>query len=302
MLEGEDVMIIAKTYYVPSTSDLSETIATKSDESVRSPSAKHNLNLGQPTTLQLLPEMHAGGTSRSGSQVETPIWFGKLTRHLYDDVYLKRRDKLADAAHHGDRDVVQAYVREARGAGFNSWPNYHRLGGSRGPSGWTPLHQASFLGVPESVVSMLIDHGASRILQTPWTSQGELPYLNMTSLEMPQFLGSRHLYRALSPAILHHIPPATLDRLQQHFRALIKDDLAGQREGANLRLPELKLLTELQNPETYFPLRSPKIAMDGRELMTMSIDISPSSGSQCFRITERIGVQQIHDAVLFDMK
>lgn len=266
--EGEDVIALAEND-LPSTSDPAANTATDSNDGLWSPLTKHVSDLWQPTSTPMPPETHAGGSYRSDLRIltrilsETPVWHGQLARYLYDDIYLKRRDKLADAAFYGNWDAIEAYVIEARSDGFNSWPNCYRIGGWRGPSGWTPLHQAAFLGAPESIVCMLINHGALRTLQTLWTSQKELPYRNMTALEMAQFLGFRHLYNALSPVIRHHIPCATLDTLQQHFHTLIKDQLAGQREGANLRLPELGLLTELENPEMYFPLQSPKIAMVG---------------------------------------
>jgi hypothetical protein len=191
----------------------------------------------------------------------TSVWHGQLTRYLCDDGYLKLRDGLADAAYYGNWQAIEEILKDAEAAGFQSWPNCYRIGSWRGPSGWTPLHQAAFLGAPTFVVKMLLDHGASRMLRTLWTSSSELPHKSMTALEMARFLGFRHLYDVLSPVLHHTIPHATLDKLQQKFHELIRGHLAGLRDGANLRLPELELLTELQNPEMYFPLKPPKIAM-----------------------------------------
>jgi hypothetical protein len=189
------------------------------------------------------------------------IWHGQLSRYLYDDEYLRLRDRLADAAYYGDWDEVEATVDDAHEHGLRSWPNCYRLGSFRGPTGWTPLHQAAFLSAPESAVRMLVDQGASRTLQTVWTSSSELPFRNMTALEMARFLGFKHLFDVLSPVIHHSVPCATLHKLQQNFHYLIRGDLAARPEDAHLRLPELDLLTELENPEMYFPLKSPKTAM-----------------------------------------
>ncbi|KAF7508634.1 hypothetical protein GJ744_009026 [Endocarpon pusillum] len=237
---------------------------------------------------------------------ETVIWHGQLSRYMYDDEYLRLRDRLADAAYYGDWDEVEATIDDAHEHGLRSWPNCYRIGKLRGPSGWTPLHQAAFLGAPKSAVRMLVDQGASRTLQTVRTSSSELPFRNMTALEMAQFLGFKYLFDVLSPIIHYSIPCATLHKLQQNFHYLIRGDLAGRPEDAQLRLPELELLTELENPEMYFPLKSPKIAMgyfyrlDGRELLVMSLGISSSGQRKYYRVTER-GAREIQDAILFDM-
>jgi hypothetical protein len=108
---------------------------------------------------------------------------------------------------------------------------------------------------------MLVDLGASRTLRTVWTSSSELPFRKMTALEIARFLGFKHLYSVLSPVIHHTVPCATLHKLQQNFHYLIQRDLTGRPENVHLRLPELELLTELENPEMYFPLTSPNIEM-----------------------------------------
>ncbi|EXJ74793.1 uncharacterized protein A1O5_01489 [Cladophialophora psammophila CBS 110553] len=191
----------------------------------------------------------------------SPIWHGQLSRDLYDQQYLRMRDRLADAAYWGNWAKVEATIDEAHAHGLRSWPNCYRLGRLPSPSGWTPLHQAAFLSAPEHVVRKLVDQGASLTLQTLWASSAELPFRNMTALEMARFLGFKHLFDVLSPVLHHLVPHTTLDKLQQHFHRLIQVDLAGRPEAAHLRLPALELLTELRNPEMYFALKSPKIAM-----------------------------------------
>ena len=190
----------------------------------------------------------------------TVIWHGQLSQYFYDSEYLNLRDRLANAAYYGDWNELEATINDAHERGLRSWSNCYRIGSSHGPSGWTPLHQAAFLSAPESVVRMLVNLGASRTLQTVWTSS-ELPFRNMTALEIARFLGFRHLYDVLSPVVHHTVPYAILHKLQQRFHSLIRGDLTGRPENAHLRLPELELLTELENPEMYFPLKSPKINM-----------------------------------------
>lgn len=192
---------------------------------------------------------------------ETAIWHGQLSQYLYDREYQNLRDRLADAAYFGNWNDVEAIIDDAHERGLRSWPNCYRIGRTPGPSGWTPLHQAAFLGAPESVVRMLVDLGASRTLQTVWTSSSELPFRNMTALEIARFLGFKYLFDALSPVARHVVPCTVLHKVQQNFHHLIRGDSTGRPEMAHLRLPELDLLTELENPEMYFPLKSPKINM-----------------------------------------
>ncbi|KAK0935873.1 hypothetical protein LTR29_012572 [Friedmanniomyces endolithicus] len=233
------------------------------------------------------------------------IWHGQLSRDVYDSQYLMLRDSLANAAFYGDWTDVFEVIDDAHHLGLRSWPNCHRITGSKQCSGWTPLHQAVFLSAPEPVVRSLVVQGASRLLQTMWTSSDELPYRNMTALEMAQVLGYRNLFNALSPVIHHAIPPSVLQALQRRFHSLIEGDMALLPQQYPLRLPELELLVELENPEMYFPLKSPKTKMgyiyrlDGRHLVVMSLAISSAEELRYFRITEQ-NVQELQDAIFFD--
>ncbi|KAK0810728.1 hypothetical protein LTR75_005456 [Friedmanniomyces endolithicus] len=233
------------------------------------------------------------------------IWHGQLSRDVYDAEYLMLRDSLANAAYYGDwTDVLEA-IDNAHQLGLRSWPNCHRITGSKQCSGWTPLHQAVFLSAPEPVVRTLVERGASRLLQTMWTSSSELPYRNMTALEMAQVLGYRSLFSALSPVIHHAMPSSVLQALQRRFHSLIESDVVLLPQQYSLRLPELELLTELENPAMYFPLKSPKIKMgyiyrlDGRNLVVMSLGMSSSEELKYYRITEQ-DVQELQDAIFFD--
>lgn len=264
--DTEDIISLAETDF-PSTSIADHPAELGTNVGLSSPLKKDNSTLWLPisrsTPSETKKQIDATSAIPPFTKIlsKTVIWHGQLSRSLYDDDYLRLRDRLADAAYYGDWDEVEATIDDAREHGLRSWPNCYRIGSSRSPSGWTPLHQAAFLSAPKSAVRMLVDQGASRTLQTVWTSSSELPFRNMTALEMARFLGFKHLFDVLSPIIHHSIPCATLHKLQQNFHNLIRGDLAGRPEGAHLRLPELELLTELENPEMYFPLKSPKIAM-----------------------------------------
>lgn len=327
-LNIEDMIPLAEAD-LPSTTTADHRAGLGTDVRLWSPPEKDDSTLWFPNSTSTPSEIQeqVDATSAMSALTKilsgTAIWHGQLSRYLYDDEYLRLRDRLADAAYYGDWDDVEATIENAHERGLRSWPNCYRIGSPQGPTGWTPLHQAAFLSAPEYTVRKMVDRGASRILQTVWTSSAELPFRNMSALEIARSLGSKHLFDVLSPVIRHSIPCATLHKLQQNFHHLIRGDLAGRPENAQLRLPELELLTELENPEMYFPLKSPKIPMvtpsytrtqiqplillqgyfyrlDGRELLVMSLGIRSSGRPKYFRITDR-GVQEIQDAILFDM-
>lgn len=91
-----------------------------------------------------------------------------------------------------------------------------------------------------------------------WTSASQLPYRQMTPVEMAHFLGYSHLYNILAPVIRYNVPLGTLALLQKHLHSFMWKELEDLPERAHLRLPELVVLTELEVPELWFPLCSPQ--------------------------------------------
>jgi hypothetical protein len=78
----------------------------------------------------------------------------------------------------------------------------------------------------------------------------------MTAAEIARDSGFTHLYNALAPVIHHCVPSAVLATLQTRFHDLIRVDLReSTQELANLRLPDLVVLTELKVPIMWFPLK-----------------------------------------------
>jgi hypothetical protein len=78
----------------------------------------------------------------------------------------------------------------------------------------------------------------------------------MTAIEMATALGRQDLFAILSPEILYHVPHSILATLQTHFHNLIRNNLATKtHELAVLRLPDLAVLTELEIPIMWFPLK-----------------------------------------------
>ncbi len=78
----------------------------------------------------------------------------------------------------------------------------------------------------------------------------------MTAVEIAREHGYSHLFELLAPMIRNPVPHHTLERLQQRFHAMIRNDLSGFSNQEHLRLPELIVLTEMATPEMWFPLKS----------------------------------------------
>lgn len=95
------------------------------------------------------------------------------------------------------------------------------------------------------------------LLRTAWTSSSELPNRNMTALEIAIAIGRWELVDVLNSEILYPISHPILTTLQTHFHNLIRSNLSARpNELAALRLPDLLVLTELELPMMWFPLKS----------------------------------------------
>lgn len=148
---------------------------------------------------------------------------------------------------------------------------------------WTPLHQAVYSHVDDEASSILIERllraGAfrkyySRLQSTmpfsslTWWVAGTLrsqwtpgfSYPNMTALEMAQDLGYQTLYSILSPVIHQPVPADILAVLQDKFHDLIRKDLGDRVEQEYINLPVLEVLTELELPQMWFPVKFHKFS------------------------------------------
>lgn len=95
----------------------------------------------------------------------------------------------------------------------------------------------------------------SGTLRTQWADLDEVPFADISPLEMAVAFGYSDLYEILSPTIEHIVPDRVISRLEEQFHSLIKSDL-GETESKHLRLPDLGVLRELHNPEMWLQLKS----------------------------------------------
>jgi hypothetical protein len=198
------------------------------------------------------------------------------------DRFAAERDRLADAARDGNWAVVfQILDKEP------SWANCARLDGH---SGYTPLHQAAWHGAPAATVERLLQYGAWRTLKTNDANR---------AVDIAERNGHSHLTAPLRPEVLHPLPPDVPTRLRNGLHRLIRhraglaggEDLATQQ---GLRLPEVEVLTELDNPVCWFPVPGMyggfKIALRGGEL-TVDSWIRVVGGSER---TDRVTAEGVH--------
>ena len=79
----------------------------------------------------------------------------------------------------------------------------------------------------------------------------------MTALEIAMAIGRWELVDLLNSETLYPITHTVLTTLQIHFHNLIRSSLSARpNELAVLRLPDLLVLTELEVPMMWFPLKS----------------------------------------------
>ncbi|RHZ66867.1 uncharacterized protein CDV56_105112 [Aspergillus thermomutatus] len=243
----------------------------------------------------------------SSDSTKPALWLGNVVKTGLDPAYLKERARLSDAAYWGDWHQLLSSLDTGRRRFGESWCNSFHLRSeddSHRLSLWTPLHQAAYMNAPKKVVEKLIRLGAFRTLPTART-KGEFRYQDLTAVEIAREVGYSDLWDILTPVIRHFVPARVLIDLEQKLHELIHTELAGFALPKYLRLPQLVVLTELENPEMWFPIQPQSqhgrgflFRLDGRELVVLSVGRSPPMPKQLYRVSAT-GWTAIHDAVVF---
>ena len=153
------------------------------------------------------------------------------------------RQRLADCAKRYDWPGVFAVLDTDPGL-----VNAVRPGGT---SWFAPLHQAAHAGAAVEVVERLVGLGAWRALRN---AAGERP------VDLARSRDHAHLLSALEPPRRADVPAETLRRIQVYFHAVIRARVGHLVAEHALRLPELDVLLELDEPRMSFPVP----AMHGR--------------------------------------
>lgn len=193
-----------------------------------------------PERVRLWLDLEAavGHPSLSVDPEQTHLEWDVSTDHgLLDDDVRHARESLADCARAGAWDQVLGQLHERPG-----WVNAARPGGS---SGFTPLHQAAYLGAPPGVIRALLDAGAWRLLRT---AQGELP------IDIARRRGHEHLANILLPRPSASLNSGDVTLMEVYFHAVIRARAAEPVERHRLRLPALEPLQEIPMKGVWMPV------------------------------------------------
>jgi hypothetical protein len=76
-----------------------------------------------------------------------------------------------------------------------------------------------------------------------------MPYTDMTPAEIASELGYSYLERLLAPVIRHYLSSNVIENLQAQLNNFLGKELGNQVKWFNLSLPDISVLTELDNPE-----------------------------------------------------
>ncbi|SHN47679.1 ankyrin repeat domain-containing protein [Cryptosporangium aurantiacum] len=162
-------------------------------------------------------------------------WIGTTRSGSVNDWVVQARTQLADAAKQADWGTVFTVLDE-----HPAFVNAFRLDGR---SWYTPLHQAAYAGAPREVIDRLIAVGAWRGLRT---NKGERP------VDVAVRRGHARLSDLLDPPDVLNISDETLHVLQRRLHEVIWG-IAQQLVAENsLRLPELGVMREMENPHLWF--------------------------------------------------
>ncbi|MEV0333414.1 ankyrin repeat domain-containing protein [Nocardia sp. NPDC050717] len=154
------------------------------------------------------------------------LWWGSHRRKAFSDEGIAARDRLADAARAGEWDVVLELAERHRSV------NAVRVGGN---SGFAPLHQAAWLGAPETVVERLIELGAWRTLRT---ADGD------TAADIADARGNDHLSALLAPQLVREVDATVLAQLECQLHAVILGRVLELCRESGFRAPSLSPLLE----------------------------------------------------------
>ncbi len=97
---------------------------------------------------------------------------------------------------------------------------------------------------------------AQGTLRTNWSDPQEFDYTDLCAIEIAREHGYSHLFEILAPVIRNAVPSSVLEKLQDRFHNIIRNDLTSFTNQEHLRLPQLSPLTEMINPEMWFPLKA----------------------------------------------
>lgn len=164
-------------------------------------------------------------------------WDGITTSEVIREDAVEVRHKLADAAKEFDWEKTLEIL--------NNYPELINTTRPDGKSLYTPLHQAAYGNAPVNIIQKMLDIGAWRTLRN---SDGERP------IDIAKQKKYQHLVQVLEPVYKTNVPSEMLEKIQKYFHEIILDRANDLVVKANLRLPELEPLLEIEKPQMWFPI------------------------------------------------
>lgn len=167
------------------------------------------------------------------------VWKGAQAPEAWSPEEVVRSHALADAAKRYDWPKVLSLL-EAPEADVNGW----RIGGK---SGYTALHQAAHGGAPAEIVHRLLERGAFRSLKT---------LKGQRAVDIARQRGHEHLTDLLTPAPLLTVDQGKLERIEAGVHSVIRgrEGIGPLLDRADMRLPDLAVLTEIPGHALWFPV------------------------------------------------
>jgi len=110
---------------------------------------------------------------------------------------------------------------------------------------YSPLHYLTEENAPVEIIEKTIILGAWRTLKTR---------NNEKAIDIAIRNGRQELVSLLTPVYLHHMPLESLLKMQEYFHEVINGRINVQRKSTSLRLPDLEVLLELEDPHMWFPV------------------------------------------------
>jgi hypothetical protein len=109
----------------------------------------------------------------------------------------------------------------------------------------SPLHHLTEENAPVEIIEKAISLGAWRTLKT---------YNDEKAIDIALRNGRHELVSLLTPRYAHHVPLESLLNMQKHFHEVIIGRINMFPNWKSLRLPDLEVLLEIEDPNMWFPV------------------------------------------------
>jgi hypothetical protein len=167
----------------------------------------------------------------------TTEWDGIIKSEVLREDEVVIRHALADAAKQYNWKKTLEVLDER--------PDLINVTRPGGRSLYTPFHQAAHGNAPIEVVQKMLQMGVWRTLRNANDER---------AVDIARKKKHQHLVQLLEPAYKTHLPPETLQKIQNHFHEIIVNRIGDLVQKSGLRLPELEVLLEIEEPRMWFPV------------------------------------------------